>query len=120
MKESVQSPDGSSIGFFSEGSLKAVPLAGGNTRTICAAPGGGTGAWSAAGTIVLSRDGLGLFAVPAAGGEVRQITSVDTRAGEIGHLAAAFLPDSQHLLFLADTDTTTHTIWVVGVDRRQA
>src|SRR5207244_11462722 len=48
------SPDGSSIGFFAQGSLKRIRVAGGMPQVICDAPAGRGGTWNAAGVIVFS------------------------------------------------------------------
>jgi Tol biopolymer transport system component len=109
------SPDGLEIGFFTDGTLKTVPAAGGTPRTICVAPGAVDAAWSVSGVIVFSRESLGLFAVPAAGGEIRPVTTLTS--GESGHLAPQFLPDGRHVLFLADADAEkSHALWVVNLD----
>ena len=111
------SPDGMHIGFFSEGALKTVPAAGGAPRTICAAPGGQDAAWSRNGTILFSRESLGLFAVPATGGSVRQVTTLMPETKETGHLAPHFMPDGRHFLFLADAEEgALHIVWAADLE----
>lgn len=70
------SPDSRTIGFFANGALKTIDASGGPVRTLCAAPGTGPGgAWSRDGVIVFASGQLqGLFSVPAAGGQPRQVT----------------------------------------------
>jgi eukaryotic-like serine/threonine-protein kinase len=48
------SPDGKKIGFFTDGQLKTIDATGGTARTLCAAPDGRGGTWSAAGAIVFT------------------------------------------------------------------
>jgi hypothetical protein len=48
------SPDGKSVGFFTQGKLKAVDVSGGAARTICDAPLGRGGAWGAHGDILFA------------------------------------------------------------------
>src|SRR5262249_32424948 len=64
------SPDGRTLGFFADRSLKRVPVAGGAPQVICAADAlAGGGSWDESGTILFA-PGLhgGLFRVSAAGG----------------------------------------------------
>ena len=70
------SPEGAWVGFFADGSLKKVALAGGPPVTLCATGailGGAT--WGPDDTIVFaSVDALGLMQVSDAGGEPRSLT----------------------------------------------
>jgi serine/threonine protein kinase len=62
------SPDSRMIGFFGDGKLKKIEVAGGPALTLCdAAPGRG-GTWSNNDVIVFGVAGGGSFRVPAAGG----------------------------------------------------
>ena len=66
------SPDGLWVGFFAEGKLKKVALAGGSPITLCDAPTGRGGSWGADGTIVFAPSPpSGLQRIPASGGEPR-------------------------------------------------
>jgi Tol biopolymer transport system component len=98
------SPDGRSLGFFAESGLKRIDLAGGAPRTLAPAadPRGGT--WNTAGVIVFAPNpGDGLFKVPAQGGTVERVTTLDTRRQEISHRWPTFLPDGTHVLFMNRT-----------------
>jgi Tol biopolymer transport system component len=71
------SPDGASLGFFADGKLKKISLAGGPAQTICDASGKNAGAWGRAGTMLFTqifspKDGL--YAVPASGGAAQPIS----------------------------------------------
>ena len=63
------SPDGSSLGFFADGKLKRIDIAGGPETTLADAPNERGGSWSPAGVIVFApRVGQGLQKVAATGG----------------------------------------------------
>ena len=70
------SPDGRSVGFFTESELKVADAAGGGVRTLCPATGARGGAWSREGTIVFAHAGEGpLFRVPERGGTAAPLTT---------------------------------------------
>ena len=60
------SPDGRSLGFFAEGKLKRIEIAGGSPQTICDAP-SGPSSWGPDGTILFPQGGR-ILRVPASGG----------------------------------------------------
>lgn len=93
------SPDGQHLGFFAGGRLKTIALSTGDVRDLCAAPAGRGGAWNVRGTILFSPGhDQPLFAVAAAGGPTRQVTSLDGfHVG--GHAWPDFLPDGRHFLY---------------------
>jgi Tol biopolymer transport system component len=98
------SPDGSWLGFFADGKLKKVSIRGGAPVTLCAAPHGMGGAWSAAGWIVFApSDYSGLRRVSANGGEDRPFSQLDLDAGEQAHLSPVLLADQRTVLFTVDT-----------------
>jgi len=114
------SPDGASIGFFAQGSLKRVSVSGGTPRIVCEAPDGRGGAWNAEGVIVFSPSReSGLSRVPASGGSATPITTV-ARPGERGHLWPEFLPDGNHFLYLADSsEVEYHNLFVGALDTNE-
>src|SRR5688572_5463150 len=95
------SPDGRAIAYFANGSIRRVSLAGGDATTITEARSSMPGAvWGPDDTILFSRGwATGLSAVPAAGGEVRQLTEPDRAKGERGHWRPHPLPDGQRVIF---------------------
>ncbi len=97
------SPDGRSIGFFAQGKLKKMELAGGMATVLCDAPNGYGGTWSNIGVIVFSPDsiGVGLRQIAESGGPATPVTSLDTARLETGHAFPIFLPDGRHFVFLA-------------------
>jgi serine/threonine-protein kinase len=93
------SPDGLEVGFFAEGKLKKVSLAGGSPITLCDAPDPRGGSWGADGTIVfVPSPTSGLWRIPASGGEPRRVTNPDTVKGDT-HGFPQILPDGEHVLF---------------------
>lgn len=95
------SPDSRFVAFFTAGGkLARVSVNEGTTQTICDAADGRGAAWGSKDMIVFApASGGPLFAVPAAGGEVRQVTELDAERGEEGHRWPQFLPDGEHFLY---------------------
>jgi Tol biopolymer transport system component len=96
------SPDGRSIGFFAQGKLKKVDVAGGSAQVLCEAPYGRGGAWNQEGTILFSPDAfLGIYRVSSSGGKPTEVTKPDPSRYESSHRWPVFLPDGRHFLYLA-------------------
>ena len=98
------SPDGKSLGFFADGKLKKLDIAGGPVQIICDARSGRGGTWNKDGVIIFTPSGLlatGLYQVPAAGGTATRVTVPDAGRGEDSHRWPMFLPDQKHFLYLA-------------------
>ncbi len=95
------SPDGQSIGFFADGKVKRIRAIGGAALTLCDAPNGKGGTWSAEGLILFapSHDSA-IHLVPSAGGEARPVTVLDSLRDERSHRFPHFLPDGHRFLFL--------------------
>jgi eukaryotic-like serine/threonine-protein kinase len=90
------SPDSRSVGFFADGKLKRIDLAGGPPLTLADAPIGRGGAWNRDGVIVFSPGSLTpLMRVSAVGGTPVAATTLTTRS----HRFPWFLPDGRHFLF---------------------
>jgi Tol biopolymer transport system component len=94
------SADSRMLGFFAEGALKTIDLAGGPAHRVCDAPSGEGGTWN--------QDNIILFA-PGAGGDLRRVsssggvpTALVTAAAARGPASRqwpAFFPDGRHFLF---------------------
>ena len=100
--EPFWSPDSRSVGFFADGKLKKIDVAGGPPTTLCDVTGtarGGT--WSKDNVLVFGVNANGLFRVSAAGGTATLLAKPDSTAGEIDHRFPWFLPDGRHLLYTA-------------------
>lgn len=89
------SPDGKSMGFFSNGSLRVVTLASGAVRTLAPAPNVAPGAsWGSHDDILYSPFFNGIYSIPASGGKPHRFsgaTNVDREP--------SFLPDGRHFLY---------------------
>jgi serine/threonine protein kinase len=98
------SPDGQSIGFFADGKLKKLSLAGGPVQTLCDAQTGRGGTWNKDGVIIFTPSGhlgVGLYRISASGGMPTQITVPDKNLNEDSHRWPQFLPDGIHYLYSA-------------------
>jgi len=96
------SPDNRFVGFFAEGKMKKIEVAGGPAIPLAEAtePRGGT--WSPDDTIVYAPvAAAGLMQVPAAGGEAKPLTELGENEGS--HRYPSFLPDGRHVVYLALT-----------------
>jgi serine/threonine protein kinase len=97
------SPDSGSVGFFAEGTMKRVSVAGGPATTVCQCGSNwgwhGAGAWSAAGVILFAHPAGGIYRVADRGGNPERVTTL--APGDVDHMIPAFLPDGRHFLFIA-------------------
>ncbi len=94
------SPDGHSLGFFSQDKLKRIDTTGGIAESLASVPGGFrvSGTWGPDGKILYAPSILlNLFLISAAGGQSTPATRLETQ--EFGHFWPEFLPDGQHFLF---------------------
>jgi serine/threonine protein kinase/Tol biopolymer transport system component len=93
------SPDSRSLGFFAEGKLERIDVAGGSPHPICDAPSARGGTWNQQGVIVFAPDVIGpLYQVSSPGGTPTPVTVVGT-AGGLTHRWPWFLPDGRHFLY---------------------
>ena len=95
------SPDGQSIGFFADGKLKRIDVAGGPAQPLAEAPNARGGTWGRGGMIVFSPASQTLFRVSSVGGHAEEVTTLDSSRGEISHRWPVFLPDGQRFLYFA-------------------
>ena len=93
------SPDGVWLGFYADGRLKRVPLAGGAAVDITAAPGFPAGAsWSVDDRIAFVFGARSfVYIVEASGGSAQPLTALEP--GEIEHSRPDFSPDGRTLVF---------------------
>ena len=95
------SPDGQFLGFFADGKLRKVPVAGGPPQVLADAPEGRGGAWSKRGTIVFAPRITGpLEAVSDGGGTSAPITVENKQDSDFTNRNPYFLPEGKHFLFL--------------------
>lgn len=98
------SADGRSLGFFADGKLKRLDLAGGPVQTLCDAPTGRGGTWNQNGDIIFTPAGLlgvGLYRISASGGTPALIAAPDRNEKEDSLRWPFFLPDGVHYLYSA-------------------
>ena len=99
------SPNGDSIGFYAQGALKRVPLAGGATVTVSNVDLVYGASWGSTGQIVFATQMGGLWRVSASGGGKPELVT-KPQPGEVSHRLPQLLPDGQTVLF-----TTTKTVF---------
>jgi eukaryotic-like serine/threonine-protein kinase len=107
------STDSRQVGFFANGSLKSVPIAGGPAQTIAKAPGPWPrGSWNANGDILFSNGTLSsvLYRVSSAGGRVDEI-HFDSPVDD-----PQWLPDGRHFLYLSGQATEAGTLMATSID----
>ena len=94
------SPDGKWIGFFAGGLLKKVLLSGGVAETLCKAENARGGTWASDGSIIFTPGSdAPLYRIPAEGGTVQAISTIDANAKERSHRWPNALPGGQAILF---------------------
>jgi eukaryotic-like serine/threonine-protein kinase len=108
--------DARAIGFFAEGKLKRIDVAGGGSQVLADAPSSRGGTWNREGTILFTPTNTsGLMRVAAAGGPATPVTRV--AAGQSSHRWAAFLPDGRHFLFMVTLgQPETRGVYVGSLD----
>ena len=109
------SPDGRSLGFFTQTAMKRVEASGGAPQKICDTAGGRGGAWSAEGVIVFSDTAATpLLRVSDSGGEPEPATKLNVSHGDNSHRYPFFLPDGRRFLFFARGSKLEHRGIYVG------
>ena len=95
------SPDGKYLGFFADGKLKKIPVAGGPAQILCDAPDGRGGSWNEQGIIVFAPRIVGpLESVSDGGGTPGDVTVAPKDDAQFTDRNPYFLPDGRHFLFV--------------------
>jgi serine/threonine-protein kinase len=98
------SPDGKSLGFFADGTLKRASVSGGSVVTLADAPTPRGGVWLRDGTIVFSPEyASGLWKIGETGGTAESLIDVDTEQGERTFRFPHATPEGDILLFTVGT-----------------
>jgi Tol biopolymer transport system component len=96
------SPDSRSIVFAVGTTLKKIDSAGGAAQTMANLGGQfGGGAWNREGLLLVASNGHGLRALPPGGGDLKEVTTRDTKLDETYHDCPSFLPDGRHFIYVA-------------------
>lgn len=104
------SPDSRTVGFFADGKLKRIDIAGGQPQVLADAALGRGGAWSREGVILfVPGTSTPIYRVPEAGGEVTPATRPESLEGA---RFPQFLPDGQHFVFYGDAAPAGTNIYV--------
>ena len=112
------SPDDKYLGFFADGKLKKIPLAGGAPQILAAASAGRGGAWSPSGVIIFAPQASGwMMRVNADGTNLKSETENGfDKGGESSDRFPIFLPDGDHYLYLrasfTSAERTTDGIYI--------
>jgi Tol biopolymer transport system component len=94
------SPDESSVGFFADGKLEKIAIAGGAPQVLATASRGRGGSWGSRGVVIYSPDAGGpLWRVNADGSGAAPLTDKVYLSDETSHRWPEFLPDGEHFLF---------------------
>ena len=112
------SPDSQYLAFFAGGMLKKIGASAGDSQTLVDGVGAepGVGTWSADGTILFCKEHYGfIYRVPAAGGEVSQVTKFETT--DFVHRQPFFLPDGKHFLYVSQYHDFSPEIRVGDIDK---
>ena len=108
-------PDGRSLGFFADGKLKIIPVAGGPATALCDAGTGGGGAWNREGVILFGGDAGPIQSAIAGGGVPSPVTRAEP--GE-RHRLPVFLPDGRHFLYVVQsTDPSKAGLYVAALNQ---
>jgi serine/threonine protein kinase len=91
------SPDSASVGFFADGKLKRIDIAGGALQVLTNAAAGRGGAWNREGTIIFAPFVGPLLKIPATGGERVAVTRLEP--GQGSHRFPQFLPDGRRFIY---------------------
>ncbi|HEY5619142.1 MAG TPA: protein kinase [Vicinamibacterales bacterium] len=115
-------PDSSAIGFFADGKLKRVDVAGGTPRVLADAQAGRGGAWNAEGVILFTPGNAAslpnssmLMRVLATGGT--PVPATQLTEGHGTHRWPQFLPDGRHFIFFSALGRTgTQGVYIASLD----
>ena len=94
------SPDGQWLGFFADGRLKKVALAGGAPVALADAPAVLGGTWIGSDIIFAGSPSGGLMRVSSDGGGAAPLTSPHESDGEVRHAWPAVVPGTRIVLFI--------------------
>jgi len=106
------SPDSRWVGFFADGKLRKIPVAGGPVQVLADVADAFGGSWGAGDSIIFAKLSSAIFRVSSGGGIVTALTKVDTIMN--AHRWPQFLPDGRHFLFHVQSGDPEHRGIYVG------
>jgi eukaryotic-like serine/threonine-protein kinase len=96
------SPDGAYVGFFANGKLQKMAIAGGTPQVLASALAARGGSWGSKGVIIYSPDANSpIQRINADGTGLAPVTQQIKTAADQTHRWPVFLPDGNHFLFWA-------------------
>ncbi len=111
------SPDGSRIGFFAGGKIRAFDSASGTVTDLADASPGRGAAWNRAGDLVFAPSAAGALMKRDWSGSLGPLTTIDTATGETAHSWPSFLSDGRHVIFLVTASQPSRAgIWLASID----
>jgi len=114
------SPDSRSIGFFANGKLQRLDLAGGPPVTLAPASNPRGGTWSSQGIIIFSPNAsTGLWKIAVSGESLAQLTSTDPARGEFTHRWPLLLPDGNRFVYLSRGGGVSSSIYLSSLEQPQ-
>jgi len=110
-------PDGTRIGFFANGKVRAYHLAGGQAADLADAVSPRGGSWNAAGDLVFAPSPNTGLMKRDANGSTGPLTTLDPANGETSHAWPSFLPGGKHVIFfVAAAQPSRSGIWIAALD----
>jgi serine/threonine protein kinase/WD40 repeat protein len=116
------SADSKSIGFFANGKLERLDLAGGPPVPLAPASNPRGGTWNVRGIIVfVPTASTGLWKIAASGGPPTKLTTEDEAKGEFTHRWPQFLPDGNRIIYLSrgEGGGNNQSIYLSSLERPQ-
>jgi hypothetical protein len=92
------SPDGNWLAVLVNNTLRKMPIGGGPSTPLAEGVTGGA-AWGPDGSILYTKNSVGLWRIPADGGAPRQLTTIDTARREFQHWYPHALPGGRTAIF---------------------
>ncbi len=113
------SPDGRSIGFFSDARLKRIDVDSGRVELLAAIEIGLGGTWTPDGGILFSTcSACTIVRVPELGGVPVPVTRL--QSGQLGHRFPQMLPDGRHFIYYVAGTSEANGVYVAQVDGSNA